>query len=1041
VSDTPALVLRTLGTAVLERTARDGTEIPLRASKPLALLAYLALQRGRPVSRDQAADLLWGDEAPERSRGSLRQAIHVLRRALGEAAVAGSREEIWLPRDVLTLDVVEFEGAVGRGALAEIVGWYRGPFGTRLAGREAPAFEHWALIERERLRRLLVEGVSRGFASLSAAGALGEAAALARSLVVAEPDLEPLVLLASDALVANGDFSWAREAIEGARDRELAAGDAASPALEERLARLASAERNRVQRAPTQRDTLGQRFVGRKDQLAALYQALERARLGERTRVAVVGPPGIGKSRLLDEFEARLRPKVSRLARVRFLPPMRNIPGTGAAELARALCELPGAMGIGERSAATLVAMLPELRRRFVVAPDLVAQEGDWMRLRADAIADLVASVAEDRLTVLLIDDDQYLDADSRAILGNAFARTDLRLLELRGSRTALAAADASRLFLPPLTGEEVRQLLAGEARLPDAPWVEPAVRRLAADSAGIPQVLLQRLRALQASGALVIVDGEWHTDPDRLERAAAESAPELADALGALSAEARYVLQLLAVWGRSLSESALVAIVGARGGTDATGNSTNSALNELEWRGFVAAHSPEWSVAHDTIADLVLGGITEAEGTQLLADLVRYWTSAGALTVPVLEHLALVAGSRGDRRMLGTLVRRASRNRGLRSIGLRGQILADRVATSAGHPEWGGELLRSIRWTERASRGALVALGSVAGTVLAGAIWLTVMLWPRLVVEAVPMVDGWSAFAVQPRVAVYDGFGRLRSDYTGLIRVHSPEMLVEGDTARALVGGKAQFEELVLGMRGGVPVDRDPRAHLRFSGTGRVRGVSVEVSGMVAQFAVVLQKSQFSVIKLRINGGVAGLHETHRLPVRDSLTLTLTYEFNTFAATANYIVGAQATWEPRETSAIRLAGLPRPVNNAWQTRTITLKAPDEPGLQHVLIVMAAEDHVDNIFSSTSWTVGSPVWYNGDDLVDLPLARKQELRDAFTTSATVLRATYDRREADFVFGNSRRVVVPDKRIVESQEMINGYAVELEFVENPDVFPR
>src|SRR5262249_56059017 len=44
------------------------------------------------------------------------------------------------------------------------------------------------------------------------------------------------------------------------------------------------------------------RFVGRDRELDALHQGLERARAGHGQLVAVVGEPGVGKSRLVYEF-------------------------------------------------------------------------------------------------------------------------------------------------------------------------------------------------------------------------------------------------------------------------------------------------------------------------------------------------------------------------------------------------------------------------------------------------------------------------------------------------------------------------------------------------------------------------------------------------------------------------------------------------------------------------------------------------------------------------------------------------------------------
>jgi DNA-binding SARP family transcriptional activator len=63
--------------------ARDGfAPVGLTQGKPAALLAYLLL-KGRAVSREAVAELLWPGPKPDAARLSLRQALFVLRRQLG----------------------------------------------------------------------------------------------------------------------------------------------------------------------------------------------------------------------------------------------------------------------------------------------------------------------------------------------------------------------------------------------------------------------------------------------------------------------------------------------------------------------------------------------------------------------------------------------------------------------------------------------------------------------------------------------------------------------------------------------------------------------------------------------------------------------------------------------------------------------------------------------------------------------------------------------------------------------------------------------
>jgi hypothetical protein len=64
-------------------------------------------------------------------------------------------------------------------------------------------------------------------------------------------------------------------------------------------------------RASGGRRRAGQRqltpLVGREEELAMLMRRWERARQGDGQLVLIVGEPGLGKSRLIEEFHARLR--------------------------------------------------------------------------------------------------------------------------------------------------------------------------------------------------------------------------------------------------------------------------------------------------------------------------------------------------------------------------------------------------------------------------------------------------------------------------------------------------------------------------------------------------------------------------------------------------------------------------------------------------------------------------------------------------------------------------------------------------------------
>ena len=60
-------------------------------------------------------------------------------------------------------------------------------------------------------------------------------------------------------------------------------------------------------------------LVGRDDEMAMLMRRWERARQGDGQLVLIVGEPGIGKSRLIEEFHARLARHAAHLGRMELL--------------------------------------------------------------------------------------------------------------------------------------------------------------------------------------------------------------------------------------------------------------------------------------------------------------------------------------------------------------------------------------------------------------------------------------------------------------------------------------------------------------------------------------------------------------------------------------------------------------------------------------------------------------------------------------------------------------------------------------------------
>jgi DNA-binding SARP family transcriptional activator len=149
----------------------DGEPVTgLESDKVRALLAYLAVEREKPHRREKLAGLLWPGLPEQSARTNLRVALSNLRHCIGDQGADPpflqiTRQTLQLcPGDQSWVDaehVARLLEASGRPqhvacCLEEAVGLYRGAFLEGFSLTDSPAFEEWALVERERLGRRIV---------------------------------------------------------------------------------------------------------------------------------------------------------------------------------------------------------------------------------------------------------------------------------------------------------------------------------------------------------------------------------------------------------------------------------------------------------------------------------------------------------------------------------------------------------------------------------------------------------------------------------------------------------------------------------------------------------------------------------------------------------------------------------------------------------------------------------------------------------------------------------------------------------------------
>jgi DNA-binding SARP family transcriptional activator len=175
----------------------------------LALLALLATSHPRSVARDKLVALLWPEAETERARKLLNQAVHALRKALGDQAILSVHDELQLVAEVVDCDVIAFETALEAGELERAVALYAGPFLDGFFLSDAPEFERWAERERERVRRACCQALE-GLADEAAARAdTCRAAEWWGRLAVEEPYNSRVTLRLMQALEAAGDRAGA----------------------------------------------------------------------------------------------------------------------------------------------------------------------------------------------------------------------------------------------------------------------------------------------------------------------------------------------------------------------------------------------------------------------------------------------------------------------------------------------------------------------------------------------------------------------------------------------------------------------------------------------------------------------------------------------------------------------------------------------------------------------------------------------------------------------------------------------------------------
>jgi serine/threonine protein kinase/DNA-binding SARP family transcriptional activator/pimeloyl-ACP methyl ester carboxylesterase/predicted ATPase len=182
----------------------DSQPVDLSSQPAQMLLAYLILNAGLALRREQLAGLLWPDSLDSSARKNLRNAVWLLRKAIGDHYLLSDKSTIAFdttaPYELDVAVLQERSAAEDLTALVRAVSVYRGDL---LPGY----YEDWVQLERERLRAVFERRMQALLDELAERGQWGDVQQWAEHWIalghVPEPAYRALML----SHAAQGDLS------------------------------------------------------------------------------------------------------------------------------------------------------------------------------------------------------------------------------------------------------------------------------------------------------------------------------------------------------------------------------------------------------------------------------------------------------------------------------------------------------------------------------------------------------------------------------------------------------------------------------------------------------------------------------------------------------------------------------------------------------------------------------------------------------------------------------------------------------------------
>ena len=585
----------------------------------VALLLYIARSPARRCTRDQAIGLLWPDKPQAAARQSLREAIRLLRRYIGEERLRTEADQLELAAGAVELDTDLLDRLIQRRDWAGATPLVRGKFADGFGLDGSSAFEDWLHAEQWHWYGREMDVLIQHAEQRLDAGDLFGADDPARRALNLDPESQRALRTLLRRLALAGDRSAALELYARFEKRAQQSGaqiEHATQALVERLRRarewkLPPAARAAEQGVAWRRVPL----LGREQELAEILSAWRQVRPGRLALVMIEAAPGGGKTRLVEEVIARAALDGGVCIATRAVPADHHQDMSGMVALARG--GLLDAPGVAATSPAALAA---------------IAREASGL---GTAVIEALKAVSAEQPVLLALDDAQWLDDASLGALETMLrdlAKAPVLILlaappepttpKLNEVRAAIGrSAPGSLVRLPVFDDATLQALVRWAFPRYTADEVTRLSRRIAADSAGIPllaveicQAIAQGLDVSATSGG-----GAWPKPFKTLDQTMPGDLPDTIVAairvgFNTLSPAAAAALKAAAVIGERVPADRIGRAARL------VGSALDAALDELEWRRWVVADPRGYSFVARIVREVVERDmVTEGERQRLL--------------------------------------------------------------------------------------------------------------------------------------------------------------------------------------------------------------------------------------------------------------------------------------------------------------------------------------------------------------------------------------------------------------------------------------